>query len=79
MSAGGLRVHLADGRVLPGRLVALDAASDLAVVAVDAPQPLPCARLGDSHRCVVVQQRRWWQLWHSMWDQCRTAARLGRK
>ncbi|WIA18624.1 hypothetical protein OEZ85_003330 [Tetradesmus obliquus] len=53
VSAGGLRVHLADGRVLPGRLVALDAASDLAVVAVDAPQPLPCARLGDSHRLRV--------------------------
>jgi S1-C subfamily serine protease len=50
---GGLLVHLADGRVFEGRLVAQDRASDLAVVAVDAPEPLPCARLGNSHRCGV--------------------------
>jgi S1-C subfamily serine protease len=48
---GGLLVHLADGRVFEGRVVALDRASDLAVVVVDAPEPLPCARLGNSHRC----------------------------
>jgi S1-C subfamily serine protease len=51
-NAGGssLLVHLADGRVFEGRVVALDRASDLAVVSVDAPEPLPCAHLGNSHR-----------------------------
>jgi hypothetical protein len=54
-AAGGLLVHLADGRVFEGRVVALDRASDLAVVAVEAPEPLPCARLGNSHRWAAVR------------------------
>jgi S1-C subfamily serine protease len=43
-------VHLHDGRVFDGRVVALDRPSDLAVVAIEAPQPLPYCRLGNSNR-----------------------------
>jgi S1-C subfamily serine protease len=43
-------VHLSDGRVYTGRVVALDAASDVAVVKVDPEGPLPVVQLGDSHR-----------------------------
>lgn len=49
-AAGGLLVHLADGRVFEGRLVALDRAADLAVVAVEAAEPLPACKLGNSHK-----------------------------
>jgi serine protease Do len=44
-----LNVHLRDGRVLRGRVLGVDRATDLALVKVDA-RSLPVARLGDSDR-----------------------------
>jgi S1-C subfamily serine protease len=43
-----LRVTLPDGRVLRGRVVGSDEATDLAVIKVEAEQPLPAAELGNS-------------------------------
>lgn len=47
-AGGGLLVHLPDGRVFDGQVVALDRPSDLAVVRIHADDPLPTARLGSS-------------------------------
>jgi serine protease Do len=43
-----LKVTLTDGRVLRGRVVGSDEVTDLAVIKVEAEQPLPAAELGDS-------------------------------
>jgi serine protease Do len=43
-----LKVTLTDGRVLRGRVVGSDEATDLAVIKVEAEQPLPAAELGNS-------------------------------
>jgi len=49
-SSSSVLVHMSDGRVFDGRVVAVDRWSDLAVVKVDAAAPLPAVKLGDSHR-----------------------------
>src|SRR5688572_7837027 len=43
-----LKVTLPDGRVLRGRVAGSDEVTDLAVIKVEAEQPLPAAELGDS-------------------------------
>src|SRR5688572_15829898 len=43
-----LKVTLTDGRVLRGRVVGNDEMTDLAVIKVEAEQPLPAAELGNS-------------------------------
>jgi S1-C subfamily serine protease len=43
-----LKVTLTDGRVLKGRVVGSDEVTDLAVIKVEAEQPLPAAELGNS-------------------------------
>jgi serine protease Do len=43
-----LKVTLTDGRVLKGKVVGSDDATDLAVIKVEADQPLPAAELGNS-------------------------------
>lgn len=43
-----LKVTLSDGRVLRGRVVGSDEVTDLAVIKVEAEQPLPAAELGNS-------------------------------
>lgn len=43
-----LKVTLPDGRVLRGRVVGSDEVTDLAVIKVEAEQPLPAAELGNS-------------------------------
>ncbi|HXV45308.1 MAG TPA: trypsin-like peptidase domain-containing protein [Nitrososphaera sp.] len=43
-----LKVTLTDGRVLRGRVVGSDEVTDLAVIKVEAEQPLPAAELGNS-------------------------------
>lgn len=43
-----LKVTMTDGRVLRGRVVGSDEATDLAVIKVEAEQPLPAAELGNS-------------------------------
>ncbi|MEM2139464.1 trypsin-like peptidase domain-containing protein [Nitrososphaera sp.] len=43
-----LKVTLADGRVLRGRVMGSDETTDLAVIKVEADAPLPVAQLGDS-------------------------------
>jgi serine protease Do len=43
-----LKVTLTDGRVLRGKVVGSDEVTDLAVIRVEAEQPLPAAELGDS-------------------------------
>ncbi|MGM0485499.1 MAG: trypsin-like peptidase domain-containing protein [Planctomycetota bacterium] len=48
-SAGAMSVQTADGRQLDVRRVASDAHSDLAVLELEPAEPLPAARLGDSH------------------------------
>jgi serine protease Do len=43
-----IQVKLADGRELSGKLVGADAKTDLAVVKIESPDPLPAVQLGDS-------------------------------
>eukprot|EP00871_Galdieria_phlegrea_P001089 jgi/Galph1/1981/GphlegSOOS_G642.1 len=46
---GQLTVTLQDGRAFPGKIHSHDNLSDLAVIKIDAGQPLPCASMGSSH------------------------------
>ena len=50
-----IKVTLVGGKTLTGRLVGRDPLADLAVVKVDAKEPLPAARLGDSRSLQVGQ------------------------
>jgi serine protease Do len=56
--AGGsdMQVTLSDGTYLPGRVLARATRIDLALVKVDAPQPLTAARWGDSDAVQVGQR-----------------------
>jgi len=47
-AAKAVKVSLQDGQTFDGRVVGFDAQSDIAVVKVDAPRPLPSADLGAS-------------------------------
>ena len=54
--AGGatkIEVSLSDGRKFPGKLVGGDPKTDLAVVRINAKDPLPCITFGDSDRMEV--------------------------
>jgi serine protease Do len=48
-----VQVALADGRTLPARVVGRDAATDIALLKVEAGAPLPALRFGDSDRTRV--------------------------
>lgn len=50
-----LKVTLADGRVLRGRVAGSDDVTDLAVLKVESDQPLPAAQLGNSDELKVGQ------------------------
>ncbi len=50
-----IRVTLAGGKTLPGKVVGTDPFADLAVVKVDSPDPLPAAALGSSSNLQVGQ------------------------
>ena len=54
-NADYLEVHFTDGRTRKGTLVGLDPVTDLAVVKVVAPEPLPVAPLGNSDTLKVGQ------------------------
>jgi serine protease Do len=50
-----LRVHLADGTRCPARVLAADKESDLAVIKIDPPRPLPIARLGTADDLMLAE------------------------
>jgi serine protease Do len=47
-NAQDVQVQLNDDRTLPGRVLGVDKVTDIAVVKIDAPSPLPAVQLGDS-------------------------------
>lgn len=51
--ANRIKVRLSDGRLLSGSIVGVDQETDLAVVKVSSPRPLPVAKIGDSERVMV--------------------------
>jgi Do/DeqQ family serine protease len=54
-NASAIEVRLSDGRKFPASLVGRDARTDLAVLKVESPAPLPVADLGDSDTLRVGQ------------------------
>lgn len=50
-----LRVHLADGTRCPARVLAADKESDLAVIKIDPPRPLPVATLGTADDLMLAE------------------------
>jgi serine protease Do len=50
-----LRVHLADGTRCPARVLAADKESDLAVIKIDPPRPLPVANLGTANDLMLAE------------------------
>ena len=52
----GIEVHLADGTVLPARLIQQDEAMDIAMLKVDAGRPLPAVTIGTSADLMVGEQ-----------------------
>jgi Do/DeqQ family serine protease len=51
--ASDIKVALADGRELTGKVVGSDSRTDIALVKIDAKQPLPYVKLGDSDRAEI--------------------------
>jgi serine protease Do len=51
--ASDIKVALADGRELPGKVVGSDSRTDIALVKIDSKQPLPYVRLGDSDKAEI--------------------------
>jgi serine protease Do len=47
-NAQDVQVQLNDDRTLPGRVLGVDKVTDIAVVKIEAPSPLPAVQLGDS-------------------------------
>ncbi len=47
-NAQDVQVQLNDDRTLPGRVLGVDKVTDIAVVKIDAPSPLPAVQLGES-------------------------------
>ena len=50
-----IKVQLTDQQVLPGKVVGVDAKTDVAVLKIESPEPLPVVVLGDSDRLRVGQ------------------------
>ncbi|MCK4535887.1 MAG: trypsin-like peptidase domain-containing protein, partial [Desulfuromonadales bacterium] len=50
-----IKVQLADQQVFPGTVVGVDSKTDVAVLKINAPDPLPVTVLGDSERLEVGQ------------------------
>lgn len=50
-----IKVQLADQRIFPGKLVGSDSKTDVAILKIESPEPLPVAVLGDSDRLRVGQ------------------------
>ncbi len=50
-----IKVRLTDQRVFPGQIVGVDPKTDVAVIKIDAEEPLPAVVLGDSDRLRVGQ------------------------
>src|SRR5262249_17947370 len=51
--ASDIKVALADGRELPGKVVGSDSRTDIALVKIEAKQPLPYVKLGDSDKAEI--------------------------